>query len=237
MGYRIAVVDDDRQIVRAICSYLENAGMVTYPAYEGDGALHLLRHERPDLVVLDLMLPGKDGWEIARQIRADRRLSSIAILMLTARVEDSDKMFGFELGADDYLTKPFNPPEVVARVKAILRRARGTPAVPHILQVGDLRLDVDYHVVSVADRPVDVTPTEFVMLQLLMENPNHVFSRTALVQRVLGYAYEGMERTIDAHVKNLRKKVETDPAQPQLIETIYGVGYCLREEAAKSNAH
>jgi DNA-binding response OmpR family regulator len=236
MGYRIAVVDDDRQIVRAICSYLENAGMVTYPAYEGDGALHLLRHERPDLVVLDLMLPGKDGWEIARQIRADRRLSSIAILMLTARVEDSDKMSGFELGADDYLTKPFNPPEVVARVKAILRRARGAIAVPHILQVGELRLDVGYHVVNVGDRPVDVTPTEFIMLQLLMENPNHVFSRTALVQRVLGYAYEGMERTIDAHVKNLRKKVETDPAQPQLIETVYGVGYCLREEA-KSNAH
>src|SRR5579859_544848 len=195
MGYRIAVVDDDRQIVRAICSYLENAGMVTYPAYEGDSALHLLRHERPDLVVLDLMLPGKDGWEIARQMRADKRLSTIAILMLTARVEDHDKMIGFELGTDDYLTKPFNPPEVVARVKAILRRSRGTVAAPHVLEVGPLRLDVDYHVVSVGERTVDVTPTEFVLLQLLMENPNHVFSRTALVQRALGYAYEGMERT------------------------------------------
>jgi two-component system alkaline phosphatase synthesis response regulator PhoP len=180
------------------------------------------------------MLPGKDGWEVARQIRADRRLATIAILMLTARVEDRDKMSGFELGADDYLTKPFNPPEVVARVKAILRRARGTLSAPHVLEVGELRLDVDYHVVSVGERAVDVTPTEFDLLQLLMENPNHVFSRTALVQQVLGYAYEGMERTIDAHIKNLRKKVERDPAQPRWIETVYGVGYCLREEAAKA---
>ena len=234
MGYRIAVVDDDRQIVRAVGSYLENAGMITYPAYDGNSALYLLRHERPDLVVLDLMLPGTDGWEVARQIRADRRLCTMAILMLTARVEDSDKMIGFDIGADDYLAKPFNPPEVVARVKAILRRARGTLAVPHVLQVGELRLDIDCHTVNLGHCPVDVTPTEFDLLQLFMENPNHVFSRTALVQRVLGYAYEGMERTIDAHIKNLRKKVEPDPAQPKWIETVYGVGYCLREETAKS---
>jgi len=230
MTYRIAVVDDDRQIVRAVCSYLENAGMITFPAYDGISAMHLLRHERPDLVVLDLMLPGKDGWEISQQIRADKHLATMAILILTARVEDSDKLIGFELGADDYLTKPFHPPEVVARVKAILRRARGTFAVPHVLQVGMLRLDADYHTVSVADRPVEITPTEFTLLELLMENPNHVFTRTALVQSVLGYAYEGMERTIDVHVKNLRKKIEPDPAQPQLIETVYGIGYCLREE-------
>jgi len=231
MAFRIAVVDDDPHIVRAVCTYLENARMITYPAYDGITALHILRHERPDLVVLDLMLPGKDGWEIARQIRADRRLENIAILMLTARVENGDKLIGFELGADDYLTKPFNPPEVVARVNAILRRARGVPVTPHVLQVGCLRLDTDYRTVSVGDHGVDVTPTEFMLLQLLMENPNHVFPRSALVQRVLGYAYDGMERTIDAHVKNLRKKVEADPAQPQLIETVYGVGYCLRESA------
>jgi DNA-binding response OmpR family regulator len=230
MAYRILVVDDDRRIVRAVRSYLEDAGMVTLAAYDGETALQIIRHERPDLIVLDLMLPGMDGWEITRQVRADACLANIAILMLTARVEDVDKIDGLRIGADDYLTKPFNPLEVVARVQAILRRASGALTAPHVLQVGALRLDVDYRIVSVNERRIDVTPTEFALLQLFMENPNRVFSRSILVERVLGYAYEGMERTIDAHIKNLRKKIEPDPAQPQYIQTIFGVGYCLREE-------
>jgi two-component system alkaline phosphatase synthesis response regulator PhoP len=230
MAHRILVVDDDRQIVRAVRSYLEDAGMITFAAYSGEEALRMVRHERPNLVVLDLMLPDGDGWEVTRQIRGDKRLANIAILMLTARVEDRDKIDGLQLGADDYLTKPFNPLEVVARVQAILRRANGTIGVPHVIEIRGLRLDVDYRTLTVCGNPVDVTPTEFMLLQLLMENPNHVFTRAALVQRVLGYAYEGMERTIDAHVKNVRKKIESDPSQPEYIETVYGVGYRLREE-------
>ena len=230
MAYRILVVDDDRQIVRAVRSYLEDAGMITFAAYTGDEAMNFLRSERPNLIVLDLMLPGRDGWEITRQIRTDKHLSSTAILMLTARVEDTDRITGLQLGADDYLVKPFNPLEVVARVQAILRRANGALGRPHVLEVAGLRLDVDFRTISVHGDSIDVTPTEFMLLQLLMENPNHVFTRAILVQRVLGYAYDGMERTIDAHIKNLRKKIESDPAQPHYIETVYGVGYCLREE-------
>ena len=230
MASRILVVDDDRQIVRLVQSYLEQAGMTTLAAYEGEQAMHLIRSERPDLIVLDLMLPRRDGWEITRQMRADERLANISILMLTARVEDSDKIEGLELGADDYLTKPFNPLEVVARVRAILRRATGAATPPHVLEIGLLRLDVDHRNVRVDGRTIDLTPTEFALLQTLMENPNHVFTRTALIERALGYSYDGMERTIDTHIKNIRKKIEDDPMQPSYIETVFGVGYCLREE-------
>ncbi len=229
MGNRILVVDDDRQIVRVVQSYLEQAGMTTFAAYEGDQAMHMIRTERPDLIVLDLMLPRRDGWEITRQLRADERLADISILMLTARVEDTDKIEGLELGADDYLTKPFNPLEVVARVRAILRRVGGT-TTPHVLEIGALRLDVDHRNLRVDGRTIDLTPTEFALLQTLMENPNHVFTRTALIERALGYSYEGMERTIDTHIKNIRKKIEDDPVQPYYVETVFGVGYCLREE-------
>jgi two-component system alkaline phosphatase synthesis response regulator PhoP len=232
MAHRILVIDDDRQIVRAVRTYLEEAGMITFAAYSGEEALRVIQYERPHLMVLDLMLPDGDGWDLTRRIRGDKRYANIAILMLTARVEDHDKIVGLQIGADDYLTKPFNPLEVVARVQAILRRVNGSLTAPHVIEIRGLRLDVDSRVVAVAGSPVDLTATEFTLLQLLMENPNHVFTRAALVQRVLGYAYEGMERTIDAHVKNVRKKIEPDPAQPQYIETVYGVGYRLREERA-----
>src|SRR5258708_36002887 len=148
MAARILVVDDDKQIVRLVRSYLEQAGMTTFPAYDGEEALHFLRAERPDLVILDLMLPNRNGWEITRILRGDERLANIPILMLTARVEDGDKILGFELGADDYLTKPFNPLEVVARVKAILRRSSGTPTASRVLEVGALRLDMDSRIVT-----------------------------------------------------------------------------------------
>jgi two-component system alkaline phosphatase synthesis response regulator PhoP len=233
MAYRILVVDDDHQIVRVVRSYLEEAGMRVFVAYSGDEAMRFIRHERPDLVILDLMLPERDGWEITRQMRADGSLALTPVLMLTARVEDTDKIRGLELGADDYLTKPFNPLEVVARVRAILRRATGDLAAPRVLEVGALRLDVDRHQVSVAGCKVDVTGAEFSLLKMLMENPNRVFTRSELIVQAFGYAYEGMERTIDAHVKNLRKKLGDDPARPHFIETVYGVGYCLREEPSR----
>jgi DNA-binding response OmpR family regulator len=150
--------------------------------------------------------------------------------MLTARVDDTDKIMGLEIGADDYLTKPFNPQEVVARVKAILRRATSGPIAPHVLEIGAVRLDVDSHSVTVQGGGVDITPTEFAVLQTLMLHPNHVFTRGELIERALGYAYDGMERTLDSHIKNLRKKIEENPAQPRYIETVFGIGYCMREE-------
>jgi two-component system alkaline phosphatase synthesis response regulator PhoP len=230
MAQRILVVDDDKQIVRLIQSYLEQAGMTTYIAYDGDEAMRVLRRERPDLVVLDLMLPKRDGWEITRTLRNDERLASTPILMLTARIEDADKIMGLELGADDYLTKPFNPMEVVARVRAILRRTTGAYTPPHVLEIAGLRMDVDYRTVMVNGYSIDITPTEFALLKTLMERPNHVFTRSELIEQALGYSYDGLERTLDSHIKNLRKKIETDPTQPRYIETVFGVGYCLREE-------
>jgi two-component system alkaline phosphatase synthesis response regulator PhoP len=229
MAQRILVVDDDKQIVRLVSSYLEEAGFVALSAHDGESAMHLLRAERPDLVVLDIGLPGHDGLEITRWLRADTYLSHIPILMLTARVEDVDKIVGLELGADDYLTKPFNPREVLARVRAILRRTTVNASLPHWVQMGDLRLDVDRHLLSVRGAAVDLTPTEFSVLQALMENPEHAFTRTELIEKALGYTYEGMERTLDSHIKNLRKKIETDPAQPRYLETVFGVGYRFKK--------
>lgn len=234
MTQRILVVDDDKQIVRLVSSYLEQAGYIVLTAYDGEDAMRIIRHERPDLIVLDLMLPKRDGYEITKWLRADPSLAATPILMLTARVEDSDKILGLELGADDYLTKPFNPREVVARVRAILRRAVLGVATPRVLQVGDLKLDVDRHAVTLAGRVVDVTPTEFALLKTLMENPNHVFTRGELVEKALGYAYEGLDRTVDSHIKNLRKKIEDDPSEPRYIETVFGVGYRMNDLSESS---
>jgi len=224
---RILVVDDDKQIVRLVSSYLEEAGFAVLAAFDGETAMHTIRREHPDLIVLDVMLPGHDGMEITRWLRGDPHVAGIPILMLTARVEDVDKIVGLEIGADDYLTKPFNPREVLARVRAILRRVGGlTP--PQILQIGALRLDVDHHFVSVDGQAVELTPTEFILLQTLMQNPDHAFTRAELIEKALGYTYEGMERTLDSHIKNLRKKIEVDPAEPHYLETVFGVGYRLR---------
>jgi len=229
MAQRILVVDDDKQIVRLIQSYLEQAGFAVLTAHDGEDAMRTIRRERPDLIVLDWMLPGRDGLEIMRWLRADRTLAPTPILMLTARVEDTDKILGLELGADDYLPKPFNPREVVARVRAILRRAGAPPTEPHVLQVGQVHLDVDRHTASREGKPVEMTRTEFELLRVLMENPNHAFTRGELIEKALGYAYEGMERTLDSHIKNLRKKIEDNPSDPQYIETVFGVGYRLKD--------
>jgi two-component system, OmpR family, alkaline phosphatase synthesis response regulator PhoP len=231
MAQRILIVDDDQHIVRLLKSYLEKAGMTTLTAYDGEEAQRVIRREHPDLIVLDLMLPGRDGWEITRWIRGDEQLASLPILMLTARVEDIDKILGLELGADDYLTKPFNPHEVVARVRAILRRASGDMYTSHLLQVGELRMDVDQHMLSMSGAPIEVTPTEFALLKTLMKHPNHAFTRAELLEKALGYSYEGMDRTLDSHIKNVRKKIEADASHPRYLETVFGVGYRLRDES------
>ncbi len=229
MAQRILVVDDDRQIVRLLQSYLQQSGFTVLTAYDGEEALHTIRRERPDLVVLDLMLPKRDGLDVARIVRSDETLAATPILMLTARVEDVDKILGLELGADDYLTKPFNPQEVVARTRAILRRSSGTLRPPGVVQIRGLRLDLERHVATIDDRPIELTPTEFEVLRVLMQHPDRAFTRGELIDAAVGYGYEGLERTIDSHIKNLRKKIEVDPARPEYLETVFGVGYRLRE--------
>jgi two-component system alkaline phosphatase synthesis response regulator PhoP len=164
-----------------------------------------------------------------KTIRADAHLAATPILMLTARVEDTDKILGLELGADDYLTKPFNPREVVARTRAILRRAGASAPASRVLEIRGLRLDADRHTVSINATAIETTPTEFALLKTLMENPNHAFTRGELIEKSLGYSYEGLERTLDSHIKNLRKKIEDDPTEPEYIETVFGVGYRLRD--------
>ena len=229
MSQRILVVDDDRQIARLVQSYLQQSGFTVLTAYDGEEALHAIRREKPDLIVLDLMLPKRDGLEITRILRGDANLASMPILMLTARVEDVDKLIGLELGADDYLTKPFNPQEVVARVKAILRRSSGALKPAQIIQIRGLRIDLDRHAATINDAPIDLTPTEFDILRTLMQNADHAFTRAELIEKALGYTYDGLDRTIDSHIKNLRKKIEADPAKPEYLETVFGIGYRLRE--------
>ncbi len=228
---RILMVDDDKEIVRVVRGYLEQAGYEVLAAYDGEAALHLLRSRHPDLLLLDLMLPQRDGWELTRIIRSDPTLANIPIIMLTARIEDTDKILGLELGADDYITKPFNPREVLARVRAQLRRNQRLSAatLPHLLQVGKLRMDVERREVRVHDEAVELTRTEFSLLQAFMQNPGYVFTRSELIEKALGYNYESIERTLDTHIKNLRRKIGDDPKQPTAIQTVYGVGYRLVE--------
>ena len=235
MPQRILVVDDDPSIVKVVRGYLEQSGYQVLSAADGETALHMLRRERPDLLVLDLMLPKRDGREITRLVRADQTLAALPIIMLTARVEDTDKIVGLELGADDYITKPFNAHEVVARVNALLRRTRLDQlpvAAPHILIAGELRLDLDQHALTINDRAVELTRTEFNLLKAFMENPGYTLTRDDLLEKGLGYAYEGMGRALDTHIRNLRRKIEPDADNPTYIQTIYGVGYRL----AKDNA-
>jgi two-component system alkaline phosphatase synthesis response regulator PhoP len=228
---RILVVDDDKDIVRVLRSYLEAAGYQVLTAFDGNTALHMLARERPDLVVLDLMLPDKDGLDITRYVRSETNLARVYILMLTARVEDTDKVVGLELGADDYVTKPFNPREIVARVRSALRRVQLDEelAAEQVLRYEELEVDVARRLVTVGDRTIDLTPTEFNLLVTLMRRPGVPFTRSELVQKRLGYDYESLERTLDSHIRNLRKKLETDPTHPVYVQTVYGVGYRLGE--------
>lgn len=225
MSQRILVADDDRQIVRLVRSYLEKAGFGVLAAYDGEQALHLIRSEMPDLAVLDVMMPGRDGFALAQLIRSDKQLAALPILMLTARVEDVDRLQGLELGADDYLTKPFNPPELVARVRAILRRAGGELQPSPIVQLRGLRINTVEHSAYVGDQLLDLTPAEFALLGVFMQHPDRAFTRGDLIDAAFGDRYDGFERTIDTHIKNLRRKIEPDPSAPEYILTVFGVGY------------
>jgi DNA-binding response OmpR family regulator len=226
-GEKILVVDDEVKIVRTVRAYLENAGFRVVTADDGQMALTVYRHEKPALVVLDLGLPGLDGLDVARTLR---REGNVPIIMLTARVDEADRLIGLELGADDYVTKPFSPRELVARVRAVLRRAGAErEQVPPPIVAGDVTIDLERRHVTVAGQATDLTPTEFDLLVVLARHPGRVFTRLELLDRVQGYAFEGYERTVDAHVKNLRQKIERDPKQPRYILTVYGVGYKFTE--------
>lgn len=229
MAQQVLVVDDDPEIVRLVRAYLEQGGYRVLVAYDGETALHILRRERADLVVLDLMLPDRDGWDVTRVVRSDPMLQAIPIIMLTARVEDQDKIVGLELGADDYVTKPFNPRELVARVRAVLRRAQGEATPSRLLRVGEVTVDPDAHQVQVGEQGIKLTPTEFALLRAMAEQPGRTLTRLELIEQGLGYSYEGLERTVDSHIKNLRRKLSGAGLDEELIETVFGVGYRLVE--------
>ena len=222
---RILVVDDDKKIVELVQLYLEKDGYQVHVAYDGLQALELARQKRPDLVVLDLLLPGLDGLDVCRILRAE---SKVPIIMLTAKTTEQDRLAGLELGADDYVTKPFSPRELMARVRAVLRRAGiDAPAGPAEMRLGDLVIDRRGHEVRLGDQAVSLTPTEFRLLAALAEQPGRAFTRLELLDRVFGYDFEGFERNVDVHVKNLRNKIEPNPRRPTYIQTVYGVGYKL----------
>ncbi len=223
---KILVVDDEPRIVRLLRAYLEKAGFQVVVAYDGREAMAAFRHEKPNLVILDLMLPELDGFEICKIVRKE---SDAPIIMLTARIDEDDRVLGLELGADDYVTKPFSPREVVARVKAVLRRVQGDRRKTPI-RVGDLELDPESYTVTLRGEPVTLTPTEFELLHTLMDQPGRVFTRLQLLEQLQGYAYEGYERTIDAHIKNLRKHLGDSPRNSRYILTVHGVGYKFAEE-------
>jgi len=232
MKGRILVVDDDKEVLRLMRAYLEDAGFEVLAAYDGESAMHTIRRERPDLVLLDLMLPDRDGWDVTRTIRTDASLKHTPIIMLTARVDDTDKIVGLEIGADDYVTKPYNPREVVARVNARLRIQQGLkPEDPNqVLSVNGLRMDIRRREVQVNGQQVDLTATEFDILHVLMEGAGYVLTRGELIRKALGSEFMGIERTLDSHIRNLRAKVEPDPKNPHYIKTVYGVGYKLQPE-------
>jgi DNA-binding response OmpR family regulator len=222
MAQTILVVDDEPDIVKLVRAYLEEAGFRVVTASDGREALLVARHEKPELIILDLAMPEMDGLTFTRRLRREQ---NTPIIMLTARVEETDRIIGLELGADDYVTKPFSPREIVARVRAVLRRVQPEPEAPRVLRAGALVLDHDAHSLTLQAQPVDLTPTEFELMAILMTNPNRAFSRMQLLERLQGEAYAPYERTIDAHIKNLRAKIEPDPSNPQHILTVFGVGY------------
>lgn len=224
MTKTILAVDDERRLAALVRDYLAQEGYHVLMAYDGRQALEIARQETPDLIILDLMMPVMDGYEFIRIYRAE---ADTPIIVLTARVEEDDRVIGLELGADDYVAKPFRPRELAARVRAVLRRREKVEPTARVLQVGDLLLNKNDHTVHAAGFPLNLTPSEFDILAALMAEPGRVFSRLDLLDIVQGFRYEGYERTIDTHIKNLRAKIEPDTAHPRYIETVYGLGYRL----------
>jgi two-component system, OmpR family, response regulator len=227
MARKILVVDDEKRIVEIVKAYLEKDGFQVASAFEGRTALQIARKEKPDLIVLDLMLPEVNGWDVCRTLRKE---SDVPVIMLTARDDVTDKIVGLELGADDYVTKPFDPKELVARVKAVLRRKESQGIASLVLNIGRLRIDRDKRTVSRDADNIELTSTEFDLLFKLAEFPGRVYSRMQLLEQIQGDAYDGYERTIDSHIKNLRKKIEPNPERPRYVLTVHGTGYKIAED-------
>jgi two-component system, OmpR family, alkaline phosphatase synthesis response regulator PhoP len=221
---KVLVVDDDVKIVELVKLYLNRDGYMVLVAYDGNDALRLARESHPDLIVLDIMLPGMDGLQVCRTLRTE---SSVPIILLTAKTTEQDRIEGLDLGADDYVTKPFSPKELAARVRAVLRRLpdESLQLGPSELKYGDLTVNFPQHGVYLSGKPIDLTPVEFKLLGVLIREPNRVFSRAQLIERVLGFDFDGFDRTIDVHILNLRRKLEPDAGRPRYIKTVYGAGY------------
>jgi len=217
----ILIVEDEEKIASLLCDYLKEAGFRTSTQNNGDRVIDQIKKDPSDLILLDIMLPGKNGMELCREIR---QFSNIPIIMITARVEEIDRLLGLELGADDYICKPFSPREVVARVKAIFRRLHAKPQTNNLI-IGSISLDAETHQVMIDKQVLNLTPNEFGLLKIMMSRPNRVFSRNELINRVQGYDFEGYDRTIDSHIKNLRKKIAQKLPDQEIISTVYGVGY------------
>ena len=228
MATKILVVEDEIEIVRLVRTYLQQADYQVLVAYNGSEGLRMAKTDHPDLIVLDLMLPEMNGLDVCRSIR---RESDVPIIMLTARVEEIDRLIGLELGADDYITKPFSPRELVARVRAVLRRTQGSPATVETLTLNDVTLNASNRTVRIRGKSVELTAMEFDLLATLMKHPGRVFTRLQLLDQVQGHAYDGYERTIDTHIKNLRRKIEATPRKPEYVLTAHGVGYKFRDNA------
>ena len=223
---KILIIEDEEKIVKIVQAYLEREGYHVITAYNGREGLEKAMHEGPDLIILDLMLPEISGWDVCRILRRD---AGVPIIMLTARGEDADKIIGLELGADDYVTKPFNPKELVSRARAVLRRVNNKVGEPPLIMAGDLTIDSTKHLVSRDNQIIALTPIEFELLELMARNPGRVYSRMQILDKIQGDAYDGYDRTVDSHIKNLRKKIEVDPEHPHYIITVHGIGYKFGE--------
>ncbi len=230
MSQLILVVDDEPKLVKVVRGYLEQAGYEVVTAGNGREALFAARDHQPDLIILDMMMPVMDGLSFIREYQKE---GSAPIIALTARVDETDKILGLEMGADDYITKPFSPRELTARVRAVLRRVGGAAAQPEnkLLRAGNIVLDEEAHIVRLDDVEIELTPMEYNLLLTLMRNPGRAYSRMELLEHAQGFAYDGYERTVDVHIKNLRKKIETDPSQPVYVLTVFGVGYRFNPNA------
>ena len=228
MAKKVLIIDDEAKIVEICQDYLKAAGFLVVTSLDGEGGIDKARREKPDLILLDLMLPGMDGLDICRELRKE---SNTPIIMLTARVEETDKLIGLEIGADDYITKPFSPREMVARVRTVLRRVQGDPNA-EVIRAGNLTLDRNRFIILINDTEIALTPTEFEILATLASQPGRIFSRSQLLMAVRGVAFESYERAIDSHIRNLRKKLDADESGFEWIVTIHGVGYKFNEKTS-----